>query len=98
LVQDWSEKCQDLDVVFKDGHLVLEQKSLGESLAFDEELKNLDDHWKQVLNQVETQKHEVEMMRWLHRKENDAGLGEPLASSSVENPQEQLNNFEVSQE
>ncbi len=111
LVRDWSEKCQDLDVVFKDGHLMLEQKSLGESLAFDEELKSLDDNWKHVLNQVEVQKRDVEvtarkwwdftrnkmkMMRWLHRKENDAGLGEPLACI-VENPQEQLNNYEVCQ-
>ena len=111
LVQDWSEKCQDLDVVFKDGHLMLEQKSQGGSVAFDEKLKNLDDNWKHVLSQVETQKHEVEvtarkwwdftrnkmkMMRWLHRKENDAGLGQPVACI-VENPQEQLNNYEVRQ-
>lgn len=90
---------------------MLEQKSHGESVAFDEELKSLDEKWKCVLGQVEAQKREVEvtarrwweftrnkmkMMRWLHRKENDAGVGKPLACI-VENPQEQLNNFEVCQ-
>ena len=99
-----------MDVVVKDGHLMLQQKALGESVAFEEELKSLDDKWKRVLTQVEAQKHEVEvtarkwweftrnkmkMMRWLRRKENDAGLGEPLACI-VENPLEQLNNYEVS--
>lgn len=108
-MQDWSERCQNLDVVVEDGHLVLQQKSQGESLAFDEELKSLDDKWKDVFRQVETQKQEVEvtarkwwdftrnkmkMMRWLHRKENDAGLREPL-TCIVENPQEQLDNYEV---
>ena len=88
---------------------MLEQKSLGQSVAFDEELKSLDDKWKHVLNQVETQKQEVEvtarkwweftrnkmkMIRWLHRKESDAGVGEPL-ECIVENPEEQFNNYKV---
>lgn len=81
----------------------------GENLAFEEELKGLREKWKNVLSEVECQKKEVEitarrwweftrnkmkMMRWLHRKENDAGLDRPLACA-VDNPQEQLDNYQV---
>lgn len=108
-MQECKQKCHDFDVVTKNGHLMLEEKSQGNFVAFDKELKTLDTKWKHVLERVESQKKEVEstarkwwdftrnkikMMRWLNRKESDAGLGKSL-EPVVEDPREQLNNYEV---
>lgn len=107
MIDEWGKKYQDLEVVVKDGHLMLQQKSGGECMVFEEEYKCLGEKWKTVLSEVKTQKKEVEvtarkwweftrnkmkMIRWLHRKENDAGLNKACA---VRNPAEQLENYLV---
>jgi len=45
----WKQQCLDLDVVVKEGHLMLQQQSSGQAVAFDEKLGNLNVEWHAVI-------------------------------------------------
>ena len=45
----WKQQCLDLDVVVKEGHLMLQQESSGQAVAFDEKLGNLNMEWHTVI-------------------------------------------------
>lgn len=48
-VEVWKQQCLDLDVVVKEGHLMLQQESSGQAVAFDEKLGNLNMEWHTVI-------------------------------------------------
>ena len=45
----WKQQCLDLDVIVKEGHLMLQQQSSGQAVAFDEKLGNLNVEWHTVI-------------------------------------------------
>ena len=56
----WKQQCLDLDVVVKEGHLMLQQQSSGQAVAFDEKLGNLNVEWHTVI-QVGKRKSKVKV-------------------------------------
>ena len=45
----WKQQCLDLDVVLKEGHLMLQQESSGQAVAFEEKLGDLNTEWHTVI-------------------------------------------------
>ena len=45
----WKQQCLDLDVVVKEGHLMLQQESSGQAVAFEEKLGDLNMEWHTVI-------------------------------------------------
>lgn len=45
----WKQQCLDLDVVVKEGHLMLQQESSGQAVAFEEKLGDLNTEWHTVI-------------------------------------------------
>lgn len=107
-VDIWKQQCLDLDVVVKEGHLMLQQES-GEAVAFDEKLNNLNSEWHTVIQDVEEKKKSIEktakrwwdftrnklkMIRWLKKKEGDAEI-QNAASYRIDSAQDQLTAYQV---
>lgn len=107
-VDIWKQQCLDLDVVVKEGHLMLQQES-GEAVAFDEKLNNLNSEWHTVIQDVEEKKKSIEktakkwwdftrnklkMIRWLKKKEGDAEI-QNAVSYRIDSAQDQLTAYQV---
>ena len=45
----WRQQCLDLDVVVKEGRLMLQQESSGQAVAFEEKLGDLNTEWHTVI-------------------------------------------------
>ena len=105
----WKQQCLDLDVVVKEGHLMLQQESSGQAVAFDEKLGNLNLEWHTVVQDVEEKKKSVEktakkwwdftrnklkMIRWLKKKEGDAEL-QNATSCRIDTAHDQLTAYQV---
>ena len=110
-VEHWKELCFDLDVVVKEGHLMLQQKSSGKAVAFEEQLGNMNEDWNTVIQDVQEKKKHIEktakkwwdftrnklkMIRWLNKKETDADF-QGSKSCSLDSAQEQMNRYKVSE-
>lgn len=108
-VDYWKQQCLDLDVVVKEGHLMLQQESSGQAVAFDEKLGNLNMEWHTVIQDVEEKKKSIEktakkwwdftrnklkMIRWLKKKEGDAEL-QNATSCRIDSAQDQLTAYQV---
>ena len=107
----WKEQCFDLDVVLKEGHLMLQQKSSGKAVAFEEQLGNMGEEWTAVIQDVQERKKNIEttakkwwdftrnklkMVRWLNKKESDADF-QGTKASSLDSAQEHMNRYKVSE-
>ena len=88
---------------------MLEQKSSGKAVAFDEQLDSLNQEWKAVIQDVEEKKSRIEktakkwwdftrnklkMIRWLNKKESDAEIQNSMGCS-IDNAQEQMRAYQV---
>ena len=108
-VDYWKQQCLDLDVVVKEGHLMLQQESSGQAVAFDEKLGNLNMEWHEVIQDVEEKKKSIEktakkwwdftrnklkMIRWLKKKEGDAEL-QNATSCRIDSARDQLTAYQV---
>lgn len=108
-MDSWKEQCFDLDVVLKEGHLVLQQKSSGKEVAFDEQLGNMSEEWNTVIQDVQEKKKNIEttakkwwdftrnklkMLRWLNKKESDADF-QGAKGLGLDSAQEQMNRYKV---
>lgn len=84
---------------------MVQQKSSGKAMDFEEQLGNLNCEWKTVIQDIEERKSAIEktakkwweftrnkmkMLRWLKKKESDADF-----QISFDNPQEQMNTYQV---
>ena len=93
----------------KEGHLMLQQESSGQAVAFDEKLGNLNMEWHTVIQDVEEKKKSIEktakkwwdftrnklkMIRWLKKKEGDAEL-QNATSCRIDTAQDQLTAYQV---
>ena len=108
-VDIWKQQCLDLDVVFKEGHLMLQQDSSGASVAFDEKLGSLNMEWHTVILDVEEKKKTIEktakkwwdftrnklkMIRWLKKKESDADMQNSV-TCRIDSAHDQLTAYQV---
>lgn len=88
---------------------MLEQKSSGKAIAFDEQLGNLNQEWQTVIQDVEEKKISIEktakkwwdftrnklkMIRWLKKKESDAEIQSAMGCS-IGSAQEQMQVYQV---
>ena len=99
MIESWHEECQELDVTFKDGRLVLSQISAMPETSFEEQLGGLNRKWSEMVVGVENQKKKAEMiaknwwefsksklrmLKWMEKKEMDLNQ-EDIGGGGLEN-------------